>query len=91
MTAVSRAVVSRLPLLLTCAPVLWGCASLGTLQTADTVKAGYGRWNLQGVLQGAEGRKPLSWFPQGAVEYRHGLVDGLDVGGKLGTGEWRPR
>jgi hypothetical protein len=86
MIAVSRAVTSRLPLLLTCAPLLWGCASLGTLQTADTVKAGHGRWNLQGVVQAVEGREPLEWLPQGAVEYRHGVVDGLDIGGKLGTG-----
>jgi len=72
---------SRL-LLLLCLPMGWGCAAMGTLQTADTLGAGKTRWSAQLMAQATPSAAPL---PQAAVGLQYGLTDSLDVGARVST------
>ncbi|HEX5748919.1 MAG TPA: hypothetical protein VFZ09_21950 [Archangium sp.] len=83
MNRAGRSLRSRGLFLLTCAPLWGGCASLGTLETADTVPKGQSRLTAQAWVQGVDdGRKP-GVLPQVAVAGRAGVTEGLDVGGRL--------
>lgn len=68
-------------------PLLGGCTSLGTLQTADTLGKGKSRWNYQLMAQTGQSEEHREFSmvvsPQVAVGYQYGLSDGLDVGGRV--------
>lgn len=72
---------------------LTGCASMGAMQTADTLGPGKLQVGLEVSQQAQVSRDTLTSYPMAGLSVRIGVLDWLDVGGRLGPsgGELQPK
>lgn len=73
--------------------LLTGCASMGAMQTADTLGPGKLQVGLEASQQASVGRDTLTSYPMAGLSVRIGVLDWLDVGARFGPsgGELQPK
>lgn len=69
----------------TCALALSGCATIGTLQTAETNGAGQFQGAIEPAFLGFAGDAGGGGFGYFNVSGRYGVNDRVDIGGRFGT------
>ena len=62
---------------------LIGCATVGTVQTAETLGAGAYEVALEPSVAGAGSGGEASYWPSVGVSGRYGVTDGVDVGARV--------
>ncbi len=61
-----------------------GCASVGVMQSAQTLGKKHWELALEGTAQAQANSDSISLYPLGGVAFRYGVAEAVDIGARLG-------